>query len=927
VRRSTSHLLKFPLALPSNMAELAATPVAFTPDGQPIGDDQLHHAIASGTARFAGGQPVHFVNATGEHYSVPGELAWKEIKQGARPLTSSEFAHYRALKETEQSGLEQAKTAGTGLARTLTFGLSDPLLQSVDPGYAQQEQLRQEAFPTTAAASELAGYALPIAGELGLGGKAIKTATAAPRALSAAARATGEAATKGLTEGYTKRIVRGALEGAVEGAGFGVQQGISDQTVHDEPLTWQRIALNSSLGATLGGLLGGLSEFGSRKLAKQPKTELTAEAEKGKPSLFELPTTGVDTAAQGGKPSLLQSIRNKAADAEIGQTLKEAGYIGGDIALVQKAEGEAGVVRYANRIRNEIGAAPGDSLSTVAEKASAARVRAGEGLESVGNELDGLGVTFSRNDLRTAVEDQLAKLRASGTLQDQQVANAIERKYVSQFAEETQAPYIERERVIKQHAEELMQQAKAEAVEQLQNEIALGTRAGITRKEFGKIVQQQLSEQRESIAKLAKEQIESSLGPVQPRPITYDEVRSLRARWDKYEKLNPLRDTDKDILRKQEMRKVRDALEGDLVRQIRENASPELANRYIAAKLAYKDLGNIADVARKRAGMVAGNRLLGLSEQMAGTGLLAGGVAAGHAVAGGLASLGGIALARLAKSKVGTHIGSELLHRIAGDASKLTTPELLKGASEAAGKTAQEVEGAVGRSTFRLPAFNKAAAYQVPVDTSKGAASLYDFVQHLDRTRDQISPSQLNSLSGLDSNPGMQQEAALTQAKGLQLIADLAPHADQPLNPALGINQAPPPESMAREYANIVHLLDQPSTMLQKFKDGTLTRRQAGIVTTMLPSISADLQKAALTAMSNQIDRGKTPSYQMRLRMGVLTGVPVDPSDTPQFTATVQTIYQQMPMAPQPQAGGGKARRQSKLASRRDSVLERMDQI
>jgi len=194
-------------------------------------------------------------------------------------------------------------------------------------------------------------------------------------------------------------------------------------------------------------------------------------------------------------------------------------------------------------------------------------------------------------------------------------------------------------------------------------------------------------------------------------------------------------------------------------------------------------------------------------------------------------------------------------------------------------------------------------------------------------SRDEITPEQDSVLAHLDGSPGLQSEVAMSQARGLKFALDNIPTAQQPPNPSLGEEQPPPPKSQAQEYADMLHMLDKPSTVLDKFKSGTLTRKQVGVLGEVLPEALKELQKHTLTALSNQIEQGKTPKYQMRLRMGILTGVPVDPSDTPQFVSTIQSIYQQIPMEKAPPKGRAAPRGRSSLSSRRATTTERLEEI
>jgi hypothetical protein len=889
-----------------------ARPVAYTPEGIPISDASLHDAIASGAARFKTGDTVHFVSQTGDHYSVPGEQAWKEIKQGAKPITNTEYEHYEAVKTSSESPLETAKTAGAGLARTLTMGASDPLLESLSPGYAKNEAIRQEANPAAKEASEILGYALPIAGEVGLGGRILKGATAIPRAVSQVGRTAGKGATSALGEGITKRVVGGVATGAVEGTGFGIQQGISNQTVHDEPLTAQNILLNTGIGAGLGGLLGGIEHVVKSK-ASVKLSEKVDNIQAEKPSLLE-PRAPVEP-IQSGKPSLIDRAKQTVADASVGMELRGSGLIGSDVKRIVQQGGPESAERIAQRLRNEAGVEIGDNANAIYGKYKAVKAEAGQTFETMQNTLEERRFRVDANQVLDDIDQNVLKpLRESGLKDNRRLANRIDDGILSDFRKQTSGETDEFLAALKAEKKDV---AKSYA-DHMYEEFTSFDQPTRTVRELDRLVRRAVAAKAGDIEALARTHVtERGLGGIPKPELTFAELRELRKQIDK--KL----DLDKaagDLTEKGKIiRGIRDEMEQSLNRQIAAKVDPELAKAYTSAKLRYKDWAQVTELLRKRMGVNVGNRFVSLTDTVA--------AGEGAAHAGALGALTGLIANKTIRSPAASRIGAEIANKLAGDRAVLSAGGINREASNAVGKTAQAINETVQKSGTPIVQWNKAAAYQVPVAIGKSAVSLYEFNKRINSFGNSIDPEHEQKLALLDGQPGLQAQVALAQTSAQKVATDLLPSADQPVNPVLGEHQPPPPESRAQEYADVVKLLNEPKTVLDKFADGTLTRAQVAALNQALPLAMQQLQMHALEGISKLVEKGKTPDYQTRLKLGLLTGKPVDPSDTLQFTSTIQGMYAQNPKmeAPPKVTGSRRASRQAKMADRRESSTDRFN--
>jgi len=890
-------------------------PVAYTSDRTPISDADLAKHVEQRTAHFPSNQLVDMVSPQGEHFAVPGSEVWHQIdNNGARVLGAGEAEHRAAVKSAAESPVEVAKQAGAGVARTLTLGASDPLLEAVSPGYAKQEAIRQEAQPLVTQGSEMLGYALPIAGEIGLGGRVLKGATAIPRAISQVGRAAAERGTGALGQGLTKRVVGGTLAGAVEGTGFGIQQGISNQTVHDEPLTAQNILLNTTVGAGLGGLLGGLEHVVAKK-ASVGLPEKLDNLQAEKPSLLE-PRAPVEP-TPSGKPSLVDRAKQTVADASVGMELRGTGLIGSDVKKIVQEGGPDAAQRIAQRLKNEPGFAAGDGAKEIFEKANAVKSEAGQTFDTMQNTLESHNFRVDANQVLDDIDQNVLKpLRESGLKDNRRLATRIDDGILSDLRKQTSGETDEYHALLKKeqsrlargHADDIFQQLNG--IDQPQRTV----------REMDRLVRRGVAAQGPQIEQQARMNLlEQGIGVGKPE-LTFEELRTLRQQIDKKIDLNKAAG---DLTEKGKViRGIRDEMEQSLNRQIAAKVDPELAKAYTAAKLRYKDWATVTDLLRNRMGVNQGNRFVSLTDTVA--------AGEGLAHAGPLGALTGLIANKTIRSPQASRIGADIANKLAGDRAILSAGGINREASNAVGKTAQAINETVEKSQTPIVKWNKAAAYQVPVAIGKSAVSLFEFNKNLNSSGNSINPEHEQRLALLDGQPGLQAQVALAQTSAQKVATDLLPRADQPVNPVLGEHQPPPPESRAQEYAEVVKLLNEPHTVLTKFAEGTLTRQEVTALTQAIPLAMQQLQMHALTALSSAVEKGKTPDYQMRLRLGLLTGKPVDPSDTPQFTQTIQGMYSQNPKAEAPPKATGSRRHkspnQTKSSDRRDSTIDRFNQ-
>ena len=211
-----------------------------------VADERVDELIQTGNYSFLKGPRVHLVDEYGELYNVPPEKAKAAIDAGYFYAPAHVVQEGKLKKEIEDTPL---KSAGYGLLRGLTFGVSDAF------GPKRELQLRRQMDPGWTAAGEITSLVTPG----GLTGLAARGASkVASKLISGGVKAT-QAADKAKRTGsvLNSRVIRGAVGGAAEGAVVGTMYGVSGQLL-DDPENYPTFADHVYAGAGFGGVAGGV---------------------------------------------------------------------------------------------------------------------------------------------------------------------------------------------------------------------------------------------------------------------------------------------------------------------------------------------------------------------------------------------------------------------------------------------------------------------------------------------------------------------------------------------------------------------------------------------------------------------------------------------------------------------------------------------
>lgn len=279
----------------------------------------------------------------------------------------------------------------------------------IESGLVDRETVAgvQEANPGSYIAGNVLGLGALALGSGGTGAAArgARLLTAPTRAVMGLGRAAEVGGTALLGEGTAARIATAGLQSAVEGSLFGVGQAVSDASIHDVPLTAERIVAAAGHGALLGGGLGvGTSVLGA--VARGGATKVNSLL--GHVEASEARLAGELGAAVPQTEAAAQSL---AGRAEREFTLKAYGFTP-ELTQQLRAAGdgiEQRVVRMASdgELAKAIGKSEGQILSASEKAAGAIKLQ-----EATSAKLAALGEEMAQAGAKTDLQKLVADFRA-----------------------------------------------------------------------------------------------------------------------------------------------------------------------------------------------------------------------------------------------------------------------------------------------------------------------------------------------------------------------------------------------------------------------------------------------------------------------------------------------------------------------------------
>lgn len=250
---------------------------AATGEAVEVDDSEASSGLAAGRYQVGGG-PVRLRLADGGVAEVAPENVANALRDSAT-FVGLDTPEYAAERERRRTYGDRPIAAGTlGAARGATLGLSD--VAGAGLGFEEDIAGLRELNPEASIGGEIAGSVAPVlfsgglgaagagARTLGTGARVARTLTAPVRGLAALSEGAGAATARAIIGGseagigsrVAARVFGTGVEGAIEGVGGEAASMLSEQALGtgDPDLTAQQVVARLGFGALMGGSAGAL---------------------------------------------------------------------------------------------------------------------------------------------------------------------------------------------------------------------------------------------------------------------------------------------------------------------------------------------------------------------------------------------------------------------------------------------------------------------------------------------------------------------------------------------------------------------------------------------------------------------------------------------------------------------------------------------
>lgn len=144
-----------------------------------------------------------------------------------------------------------------------------------------------------------------------------------------------------------------------------------------------------------------------------------------------------------------------------------------------------------------------------------------------------------------------------------------------------------------------------------------------------------------------------------------------------------------------------------------------------------------------------------------------------------------------------------------------------------------------------------------------------------------------------DAAPTVKQAAVATAARQLEYLNANMPKGLKPATPFA--RELPPSRQQMKEWLNRLDAIEKPTSLLDNIANGKLTPEAVDAVRSVYPETFAAIQQNVLDGLTEMESKGKLPKYSKRIELGILLGIPTDPTMTPEVMQAVQAQYGSTP--------------------------------
>lgn len=187
------------------------------------------------------------------------------------------------------------------------------------------------------------------------------------------------------------------------------------------------------------------------------------------------------------------------------------------------------------------------------------------------------------------------------------------------------------------------------------------------------------------------------------------------------------------------------------------------------------------------------------------------------------------------------------------------------------------VKGASGAAIRTIPYGDTKKEY-------KDKTAFLSKMQAPDQMTDQIG--NITGSAFTDVAPNVQMAVGTQYAKTISFLQSKVPQ-DPLAGKSLFYDKSgyQPPDSQISSFLRHVRAVEQPMTVLQSIKDGSVTKEEVDTLKAVYPGMYQRLQDSIMNAI---IDHGEQIPYKRRLVLGTMFNVPTDPTLDPAFINKMQ---------------------------------------
>lgn len=840
---------------------------------------QARQAEASGQYGFAKGQKVYLRDQGGRVLEVDGSEAGNALRQGYGLASKAETGE--ALEAREFGGFSKgAQAVGAGVGRGLTFGLSDLAAQQIGgadtAAYLSKLKKHHEIGSTV---GEIGGAIAPVlltggggaavegaelaghGARAGLAARTIGAAGILPRAVAKVGGLAGEAAERLVGTGaesllgrVAQKAIPLAASGAAEGGFLGAGQEISESALGNHELNAEKLLAAAASGAKIGALGGAVLGAGEVAATSAVNKVLELKGEQGLTDWLESFATNRRIKSLGASQRDIHRLGRTGEEAldrmkSISNTIRDYRFADGEKLFKGSATTEElaqSTRRALDEQTNRLDAVR-EKVAGIIESDPALRPDVNGFLARIKTDvladLKASNVTSIRNRA-TKVEDELAGLEARAAPPALPADHPL-----AQVLESANAGDVNAKKMI--DAAAVHDPAVAEAVNK------------------PPVTIEELTQTRKDLDRIIYPKTNSGVPPPAPE-------------------------------HQAELLKVRGMLEETIVNATeaaaKQSGDPGLLATLLDSKKKIHDLIPANQMAERYVTRDIGNRAISPTDYFAGmSGVL-------HAATHGASAIGSLGMGGLASAA--HHFfrerGSSYL---AAAADKLAQISAVRRATLAVDRKIEN-----GIDTFLS---KRGAPSRIPAATA--------YLANRGQSRERVYEDKRADVQRMVMNPAAHMERAA------QLVAPFAAHAPMTaaavtdkamtasqnlaaklpqtparpgsLTPTLDKRRVPPAEKA--KFARYAAAVENPLSVLDDMRAGRLSRE--GVQA--LKDNSPELLNHIKTTIMEKISSGeKKLSYEKRIQLGVLFGVPTDPSLEPDFIASIQGMYAE---AAQGQQQGG----------------------